>query len=137
MPHIERTDQGEQYVFPGTERRTVPGLPYAAEADGQLTLHFYAPPEKSERRPRPTSARALASTPLPAAPLNSAALNAASLNAAPLNTAPLNAVPLPANPVMDAAQAVPAMSAPAVTDSTPQGLFGRRLAHFPRVFEQP
>jgi hypothetical protein len=101
MPHIERTDQGEQYVLPGTERRTVPGLPYAAEADGQLTLHFYAPPEKTERRPRPTSARALSSTPLPMAPL---AANQAE---------------------------------PVVADATPQSLFGRRLAHFPRVFEQP
>jgi len=106
MPHIERTDQGEQYVLPGAERRTVPGLPYAAEADGQLTLHFYAPPDKSERRPRPTSARALSST----------ALSAPSLPMAPL----------PAN-----------QAAPAVADTTPQSLFGRRLAHFPRVFEQP
>ncbi|MBY6261802.1 hypothetical protein EI613_07675 [Azospirillum sp. 412522] len=103
MPHIERTDQGEQYVLPGTERRTVPGLPYAAEADGQLTLHFYAPPDKSERRPRPTSARALSATPLPAPPLG-------------------------ANSPVQAA---------AVTDTTPQSLFGRRLAHFPRVFDQP
>ncbi|WP_042703438.1 hypothetical protein [Azospirillum sp. B506] len=101
MPHIERTDQGEQYVLPGTERRTVPGLPYAAEADGQLTLHFYAPPDKSERRPRPTSARALSSAPHGAAPLAGAALPAAA------------------------------------ADATPQGLFGRRLAHFPQVFEQP
>ncbi|MBP2305614.1 hypothetical protein GBZ48_35725 [Azospirillum melinis] len=101
MPHIERTDQGEQYVLPGAERRTVPGLPYAAEADGQLTLHFYAPPEKTERRSRPTSARALSSTPLPMAPL-------------------------PAG-----------QAEPVVADATPQSLFGRRLAHFPRVFEQP
>ena len=111
MPHIERTDQGEQYVFPGTERRTVPGLPYAAEADGQLTLHFYAPPEKSERRPRPTSARALSSTPLPV-------------------------TALPANAAMPPARAQ-AQTAPAATDSAPQSLFGRRLAHFPRVFDQP
>ncbi|KAA0596615.1 hypothetical protein J2848_002295 [Azospirillum lipoferum] len=105
MPHIERTDQGEQYVLPGAERRTAPGLPYAAEADGQLTLHFYAPPDKSERRPRPTSARALPSTPI---------------------AAPMTAAPLPAN-----------QTAPAVAEATPQSLFGRRLAHFPRVFEQP
>ena len=52
MPHIEHTDQGEQYVLPGTERRTAPGLPYAAEPDGQLTLHFYAPPDARERRGR-------------------------------------------------------------------------------------
>ncbi|PGH57919.1 hypothetical protein CRT60_08100 [Azospirillum palustre] len=101
MPHIERTDQGEQYVLPGAERRTVPGLPYAAEADGQLTLHFYAPPEKTERRTRPASARALSATPLPMAPL-------------------------PAN-----------QAEPAAADAAPQSLFGRRLAHFPRVFEQP
>jgi hypothetical protein len=109
MPHIERTDQGEQYVFPGTERRTVPGLPYAAEADGQLTLHFYAPPDKSERRQRPTSARALSSTPLPVTALRA------------------NAAMAPAM----------AQTAPAVGDAAPQSLFGRRLAHFPRVFEQP
>ncbi|SMF91477.1 hypothetical protein SAMN02982917_0251 [Azospirillum oryzae] len=108
MPHIERTDQGEQYVLPGTERRTAPGLPYAAEADGQLTLHFYAPPDKSERRPRPTSARALSSTPLPVTALPTGAAMA------------------------------PAMAqAPAAADSAPQSLFGRRLAHFPRVFDQP
>ena len=107
MPHIERTDQGEQYVLPGAERRTAPGLPYAAEADGQLTLHFYAPPEKSERRQRPTSARALSSTPLPV-------------------------TALPANAAMAQAQ-----TAPAPADSAPQSLFGRRLAHFPRVFDQP
>ena len=112
MPHIERTDQGEQYVFPGTERRTVPGLPYAAEADGQLTLHFYAPPDKSERRPRPTSARALSSTPLPV-------------------------TALPANAAMAPAMAPAMAQASAATDSAPQSLFGRRLAHFPRVFEQP
>jgi len=106
MPHIERTDQGEQYVLPGAERRTVPGLPYAAEADGQLTLHFYAPPDKSERRPRPTSARALSSTALSAPPLPMA--------------------PLP-----------PGQAEPVVAEPTPQSLFGRRLAHFPRVFEQP
>lgn len=117
MPHIERTDQGEQYVLPGAERRTAPGLPYAAEADGQLTLHFYAPPDKSERRPRPTPARALSSAPL-ATPM-----------AAPMTATPLPVAPLPAN------QAAPA--APAATEATPQSLFGRRLAHFPRVFEQP
>lgn len=54
MPQIEHTDQGEQYVLPGTERRTVPGLPYAAEPDGQLTLPFYAPPGEDERRLRPS-----------------------------------------------------------------------------------
>ncbi|MBP2297796.1 hypothetical protein [Azospirillum picis] len=91
MPHIERTDQGDQYVLPGAERRTVPGLPYAAEANGQLTLHFYAPPDKSERRPRPTPVRTLAGG--------------------------------------AAAQPTPA------ADGTGQGLFGRRLAHFPQVFE--
>jgi hypothetical protein len=110
MPHIERTEQGEQYVLPGAERRTAPGLPYAAEADGQLTLHFYAPPDKSERRPRPTSARALSSTPL----------------AAPMTATPLPVAPMPAN-----------QAAPAVAEATPQSLFGRRLAHFPQVFEQP
>lgn len=56
MPQIEHTDQGEQYVLPGTERRTVPGLPYAAEPDGQLTLPFYAPPGEDERRVRPNGA---------------------------------------------------------------------------------
>lgn len=115
MPHIERTDQGEQYVLPGTERRTVPGLPYAAEADGQLTLHFYAPPEKCERRPRPTSGRALSATPLPAPPL-----------------AANSAMPLAAN-----SSAMPPVQAAPVSEATPQSLFGRRLAHFPQVFEQP
>ncbi|WP_372399958.1 hypothetical protein ABMY26_34460 [Azospirillum sp. HJ39] len=104
MPHIERTDQGEQYVLPGTERRTVPGLPYAAEADGQLTLHFYAPPEKAERRARAAAARGLAAVP---------AMEPA--------TAPASA---------------PVGSTPAMTDGL-HGLFGRRLAHFPQVFEQP
>jgi len=49
MPRSERTAQGEQYVIPGAERRTVPGLPYAAEPDGQLALHFYEPPDATER----------------------------------------------------------------------------------------
>ncbi|WP_282183410.1 hypothetical protein [Azospirillum brasilense] len=40
MPLTERTAQGDQYVLPGAERRTEPGLPYAAEPDGQLALHF-------------------------------------------------------------------------------------------------
>ncbi|AWB08541.1 hypothetical protein A6A40_26480 (plasmid) [Azospirillum humicireducens] len=104
MPHIERTDQGEQYVLPGTERRTVPGLPYAAEADGQLTLHFYAPPDKSERRSRPTSSRAMPSTPA-----------------------------MPA--VMPAAMTQVQTSTSG--EATAQSLFGRRLAHFPQVFETP
>lgn len=52
MPLIERTQQGDQYVLPGTERRTAPGLPYAAEPDGQLALHFYVPPDRTERRRR-------------------------------------------------------------------------------------
>ncbi|NUB12727.1 hypothetical protein GAY28_08405 [Azospirillum brasilense] len=38
MPLTERTAQGDQYVLPGAERRTEPGLPYAAEPDGQLAL---------------------------------------------------------------------------------------------------
>jgi len=45
----ERTRQGEQYILPGAARRTVPGLPYAAEADGQLGLAFYDPPSAGER----------------------------------------------------------------------------------------
>ena len=49
MPLTERTAQGEQYVLPGAERRTVPRLPYAAEPDGQLALHFYEPPRADER----------------------------------------------------------------------------------------
>jgi len=51
MPLTERTAQGEQDVLPGAERRTVPGLPYAAESDGQLALHFYEPPRTEERAP--------------------------------------------------------------------------------------
>lgn len=51
MPLMERTAQGDQYVLPGTERRTVPGRPYAAEPDGQLALHFYEPPGADERTP--------------------------------------------------------------------------------------
>ncbi len=88
MPHIERTDQGEQYVLPGTERRTAPGLPYAAEADGQLTLHFYAPPNEEERRRR--------------------AVNG--------------------NTATDKARGKTGTASAA-------GLFGRRLAHFPQVFD--
>lgn len=88
MPHIERTDQGEQYVLPGTERRTAPGLPYAAEADGQLTLHFYAPPREEERRARPATA---------ASATEKARGKGGTASAA--------------------------------------GLFGRRLAHFPQVFD--
>jgi hypothetical protein len=49
MPMTERTAVGEQYVLPGAERRTAPGLPYAAEANGQLALHFYDPPRVDER----------------------------------------------------------------------------------------
>ena len=48
MPRTERTEQGEQYVLPGAERRTLPGLPYAAEPDGQLALPFYEPPGADE-----------------------------------------------------------------------------------------
>ncbi|MBK1842122.1 hypothetical protein JHL17_32475 [Azospirillum sp. YIM B02556] len=121
MPHIERTDQGEQYVLPGTERRTAPGLPYAAEADGQLTLHFYAPPDKSERRPRPTSGRSLA---------------AASLSATQMAAAQMAGAPLPAGPAIPPAQ-MAGQAVPAMSDAAPQSLFGRRLAHFPHVFEQP
>ncbi|TWA61671.1 hypothetical protein FBZ82_11745 [Azospirillum brasilense] len=51
MPLTERTAQGDQYVFPGAERRTEPGLPYAAEPNGQLALHFYEPPRADEREP--------------------------------------------------------------------------------------
>ncbi|CAO3439112.1 hypothetical protein [Azospirillum endophyticum] len=125
MPHIERTDQGEQYVLPGTERRTAPGLPYAAEADGQLTLHFYAPPDKSERRPRPTSGRRLAAASLPANQMAAAQMAGAQMPAG---------AALP--PVQMAAQMM-GQAVPAVSDAAPQGLFGRRLAHFPQVFEQP
>jgi len=88
MPHIERTDQGEQYVLPGTERRTAPGLPYAAEPDGQLTLHFYAPPGEDERRTRAANA----------------------------------------NPVTERSRGKNGTASAA-------GLFGRRLAHFPQVFD--
>ncbi|MCG5240700.1 hypothetical protein [Azospirillum doebereinerae] len=88
MPHIERTDQGEQYVLPGTERRTAPGLPYAAEPNGQLTLHFYAPPGEEERRSRPVSAA----------------------------------------PATEKARGKSGTASAA-------GLFGRRLAHFPHVFD--
>ncbi len=49
MPRSERTAQGEQYLIPGAERRTAPGLPYAAEPDGQLALHFYEPPDAAGR----------------------------------------------------------------------------------------
>ncbi|QCO17119.1 hypothetical protein D3869_17755 (plasmid) [Azospirillum brasilense] len=51
MPLTERTAQGDQYVLPGAERRTEPGLPYAAEPNGQLALHFYEPPRADERDP--------------------------------------------------------------------------------------
>ncbi|KAA0680594.1 hypothetical protein [Roseomonas genomospecies 6] len=51
MPLTERTAQGDQYVLPGAERRTEPGLPYAVEPDGQLALHFYEPPRADERDP--------------------------------------------------------------------------------------
>ena len=49
MPLTERTPAGDQYVLPGAERRTAPGLPYAAEANGQLALSFYEPPREDER----------------------------------------------------------------------------------------
>ena len=45
----ERTSQGDQFILPGAERRTAPGLPYTAEADGQLGLAFYDPPSAAER----------------------------------------------------------------------------------------
>ncbi|WP_207461737.1 hypothetical protein [Azospirillum sp. SYSU D00513] len=63
MARTERTDQGEQYLLPGTERRTLPGLPYAAEPNGQLALHFFDPQDgvpavdaagKDERRTPPS-----------------------------------------------------------------------------------
>ena len=57
MPRTERTDQGEQYVLPGAERRTLPGLPYAAEPDGQLALPFYEPPGADEPTESQTPAR--------------------------------------------------------------------------------
>lgn len=88
MPHIERTDQGEQYVLPGTERRTAPGLPYAAEPNGQLTLHFYAPPGEEERRNRAANA----------------------------------------GPATEQTRGKTGTASAA-------GLFGRRLAHFPQVFD--
>ncbi|SMH33410.1 hypothetical protein [Azospirillum agricola] len=112
MPHIERTDQGDQYVLPGTERRTVPGLPYAAEPDGQLTLHFYAPPRDEERRARPTAALPAA---VPAGPLTAAAL-------------PTTTMPAPATPATEKARGKGGTASAA-------GLFGRRLAHFPQVFD--
>ncbi|MCW2239029.1 hypothetical protein [Azospirillum canadense] len=61
MPLTERTAQGDQYVLPGAERRTVPGIPYAAEPDGQLALHFYEPPraEEQDRGKPPPLPRAL------------------------------------------------------------------------------
>lgn len=93
MPHIERTDQGEQYVLPGTERRTAPGLPYAAEPNGQLTLHFYAPPGEDERRTRAA-----------------------------------NAAPATANLATERTRGKSGTASAA-------GLFGRRLAHFPQVFD--
>ncbi len=49
MPLTERTARGDQYVLPGAERRTLPGIPYATEPDGQLALHFYEPPRAEER----------------------------------------------------------------------------------------
>ncbi|MBK4722998.1 hypothetical protein JJL56_29515 [Azospirillum sp. YIM DDC1] len=51
MPLTERTAQGDQYVLPGAERRTEPGLHYAAEPNGQLALHFYEPPRADKRDP--------------------------------------------------------------------------------------
>ncbi|WP_207461799.1 hypothetical protein [Azospirillum sp. SYSU D00513] len=48
MAVFELTDVGEQFVLPGAERRTFPGLPYAIEPNGQLALHFYDPPPKPE-----------------------------------------------------------------------------------------
>ncbi len=111
MPQIEQTDQGEQYVLPGTERRTLPGLPYSTEPDGQLTLPFYAPPCEDERR-----SRALA-----------------------VATAAHSTTPLPLDtPGADRA-AVAERAGPERVgkDSTKQaaGLFGRRLAHFPHAFD--
>ncbi|WP_431860519.1 hypothetical protein [Azospirillum sp.] len=68
MPRTERTEQGEQYVLPGAERRTLPGLPYAAEPDGQLALPFYEPPGADELVDSPAPARVrTAPTPAPGA----------------------------------------------------------------------
>ncbi len=46
---IDRTDQGDQFVMPGAERRTIPGKPYSVEADGQLLLAGVAPVTDADR----------------------------------------------------------------------------------------
>ena len=72
MPLTEGTAQGEQYVLPGAERRTVPGLPYAAEPNGQLALHFYDPPRADERdaeKPPPPPRALPRPTPITEGPL--------------------------------------------------------------------
>jgi len=49
MPRVERTDQGQQFILPGAERRTAPGLPYSQEANGQLGLPFWTPPTTADK----------------------------------------------------------------------------------------
>jgi hypothetical protein len=46
---IDKTDQGDQLVMPGAERRTIPGKPYSVEADGQLLLAGVAPVTAADR----------------------------------------------------------------------------------------
>jgi hypothetical protein len=46
---IDKTDQGDQLVMPGAERRTIPGKPYSVEADGQLLLAGVAPVTDADR----------------------------------------------------------------------------------------
>ena len=48
-PRTERTTQGDQFILPGAERKTAPGLPYAVEPNGQLALGFFEPPTDSEK----------------------------------------------------------------------------------------
>ncbi|MFD1627362.1 hypothetical protein [Azospirillum griseum] len=106
MPQIEQTDQGEQYVLPGTERRTLPGLPYSTEPDGQLTLPFYAPPCEDERRTRSAT---------PDGQTTSSGTDPA-IPPAIRHTAPVS------------------RSSNDGTKQA-AGLFGRRLAHFPHAFD--
>lgn len=53
---VDRTDQGDQLVMPGAERRTIPGKPYSVEPDGQLLLAGVAPITDADRAQHGTDA---------------------------------------------------------------------------------
>jgi hypothetical protein len=46
---IDKTDQGDQFVMPGAERRTLPKSVHSVEPDGQLLIAGEAPVTDAER----------------------------------------------------------------------------------------